>query len=130
MFPGFSDSMKRSRLLPEEVRSALSPLESQVLGLLKPGEEFSVRRVHERVSARKRVALTSVAVTLDRLYKMGLVDRRAETGRGGVHYLYTPRTSPREFERSMVKSAVDRLIERFGSTALAYFEERFGRRKR
>lgn len=119
--------MKRSSVLPPAVRRALSPLESRVLDLLPPGRTKTVREIHETLSGD--VALTSVAVTLDRLHKMGLVDRRAERCQGGIRYLYTPRSSPGEFERELVKSAVNRLIERFGSTAQTYFDERFGARR-
>lgn len=120
--------MKRSRLLPGELRGALSPLESRVLGLLSPAGARTVRDVHGRLGGD--AALTSVAVTLDRLHKMGLVERRAETCRGGIRYRYTARTSPRDFEKRLVESTVDNLIERFGPAALAYFEERFGKRRR
>lgn len=117
--------MKNSKLMPLELRKSLSPLESNLLNNLK--KEMSVRGLYAHVR-RSGVALTSVAVTLDRLYKKGLVDRRIEKGRGGLRYVYKLRQNREEFERSLVATTVDKLLDKFGSTALSYFQERFGKK--
>lgn len=122
--------VRKLRLHRKGVQMVLSPLEEDVLSVLWRKEEARVRDVHAHLSRKKRVALTSVAVTLDRLHKKKAVQRRVETGRGGPHYLYTPLNGRAEFERSIIDSAVNRLISSFGSSAVTYFNERFGRRGR
>lgn len=115
--------MKATRLFPQEVRQTMSPLERKVMDGLG-NRETSVRQIYGQMKGH--VPLTSIAVTFDRLYKMGLVARRVERGRGGLRYIYTRKQSTEDFERSIVESSVNKLLENFGSTAMSYFEKRFG----
>ena len=46
--------------------SLLSPLEQEVLQVLWPAKSLRVREIHEKL--KKKVALSSVAVILDRLF--------------------------------------------------------------
>ena len=103
----------------------LSPLESEVLRILWKQGDARVRDIYAALPRRRSVALTSVAVILDRLHRKGMVSRRAEAGRGGYHYIYSARASRQEFEHSVIERTVDKLIDNFGPTAVAYFNERF-----
>ncbi|MBI2574274.1 BlaI/MecI/CopY family transcriptional regulator [Candidatus Woesearchaeota archaeon] len=114
-----------------DFESVLSPLEQDVLKVLWPGREMKVRGIYEQLKPERKVALSSVAVILDRLFSKGVVDRRIETGRGGIRYVYFPLHDRKQFERSLIESTVDGLIDKFGSSAVSYFSERFAdRRKR
>ncbi len=103
----------------------LSPLESEILKVLWPGRKLKVREVYSKLKGKRKLALTSVAVLLDRLYDKGIVNRKIETGRGGIRYIYFPNKDKKEFEKSVVEAAVNSLISKFGSTAVNYFNERF-----
>ncbi|MFZ3077375.1 MAG: BlaI/MecI/CopY family transcriptional regulator [Candidatus Aenigmatarchaeota archaeon] len=105
----------------------LSPLENSILGVLwKSGEGMRVRELHAKL---KNIPLTSIAVTLDRLHKKSAVIRASEKGRGGTHYIYS--AIPKEsFQRSMVAGVMDRLVENFGSVAVNYFNEKYGKGKK
>ncbi len=108
----------------------LSPLEYDVACVLWgcPAKQLKVREIHAQLKKSKRgVPLTSVAVMLDRLHGKGIVSRTAEPGLGGYHYIYSTKASKKEFEQSLLANAVDRLIENFGSSAVAYFNERFSK---
>ncbi len=108
------------------IEALLSPLEADILRVLwSGGGEMLVRDVHGKLRKNKNVAITSVAVMLDRLHKRGVVSRQAKTGRGGAHYLYSARTDRAGFERSVVESVVNSLISNFGPSAVSYFGERF-----
>lgn len=107
---------------------ALSPLEEDILHVLWKKKEARVREIHARL--KKKAALTSIAVSLDRLHKKHAVTRRVETGRGGSHYVYAPLKTKDELQRSLVDSTVNRLISNFGGVAVTYFNERFGRRRK
>ncbi|MBI2971807.1 MAG: BlaI/MecI/CopY family transcriptional regulator [Candidatus Aenigmarchaeota archaeon] len=107
----------------------LSPLETEVLELLWKKESARVRDIYADLKPRRAVALTSVAVMLDRLHAKGVVERRAEPGRGGYHYIYAAKTSKEEFENTVIERTVDKLIDTFGKTAVAYFNERFRGKK-
>ena len=53
-------------------------------------------------------AYTTVMTTLDRLHKKGLLERTKE----GHAFLYVPRVSAREFERSIARQVLDMLLGR------------------
>ena len=106
--------------------SLLSPLEKDVLLVLWPDRKMRVREIHGKL--KKKVALSSVAVILDRLHDKGVVSRKVETARGGVRYLYYPTQDKAAFEKSVVEKTVNGLINTFGPTAVSYFNERFRKR--
>ncbi|MEK6843262.1 MAG: BlaI/MecI/CopY family transcriptional regulator [Candidatus Micrarchaeota archaeon] len=103
--------------------TVLSPLESDVLSKLWESGEMTVRDIHRLL--RGKCALTSVAVSLDRLFSKKLVSRKIVKGRGGIHYIYFARLNKAEFEKSIVSQAVDKLVERFGQSAVSYFNEKY-----
>jgi len=105
----------------------LSPLEQEVLKCLWDKEKMYVREMYNCLKGKRKVALTSIAVILDRLHKKGLVERTVETSRGGFRYLYGAAKNQVEFEKHMVENAVNGLITRFGKSALSYFNERFAK---
>ncbi len=106
--------------------AVLGPLESDILGVLWKSKEMTVRGIHSRLK-NKKYALTSVAVSLDRLFRKRLVTRKIATGRGGMHYIYLPKLDKDSFEKSVVQQAVDKLIGRFGQSAVSYFNEKYGK---
>ena len=108
--------------------SVLSPLEHDVLKMLWPDKKLKVRMIYEKLKGRRKVALSSVAVILDRLHERSIVDREVETGRGGIRYIYFPRKNKEQFEAAIVESTVNSLINRFGNTAISYFNERFSKK--
>ncbi|HSU72691.1 MAG TPA: BlaI/MecI/CopY family transcriptional regulator [Candidatus Binatia bacterium] len=107
----------------------LSPLESDVLRVLWPDRAMKVRQIYDVLKHKRKVALSSVAVILDRLHARGVVERSVETARGGMRYIYHPKKDRKEFEESVVETAVNKLIDAFGPTAVSYFHERFGKKK-
>ena len=116
-------------LKKKNIESVLSPLESDVIRILWKLEKARVREVHKLVKRRRQVALSSVAVILDRLHKREIVIREIEKGLGGGHYIYYPKTTKEGFERSIVDNTVNKLINNFGDVAVNYFHKRFSKRK-
>jgi predicted transcriptional regulator len=103
----------------------LSPLETQVLFILWKHKEMRVREIFVIIKKDQKVALTSIAVMLDRLHCKGIVERKVERARGGVRYVYFPLKTRKELERCVLEDSVNSMIERFGETAVSYFSERF-----
>ena len=108
----------------------LSPLEGDVLNVLWPNKEFRVRDIYKVLRRGRKVALTSVAVILDRLFEKGVVDRKIESARGGLRYMYFPKKDKKQFEKSVVEETVNKLISKFGNVAVSYFNERFVKGKK
>ena len=122
--------VNKLRLDKKGMRTLLSPLETDALLLLWKLDQARVRELHRLLKRNRRVALTSVAVILDRLHQKGMVSRTVEKGRGGGHYIYYPRSSRQEFEESVIDHTVNKLMTNFGNVAANYFYKRFaGRRK-
>lgn len=120
--------VNKLRLDRKGVQSFLSPLETDTLHILWKLETARTREVHRLLKRRRKVALTSVAVTLDRLHRKDIVIRTIENGRGGGHYIYSPKTSRQDFEESVVDNAVNKLINNFGPVAANYFYKRFSKK--
>ncbi len=108
----------------------LSPMETDVIKILwKNPRGMKVRNIYEKLKTRRKVVLTSTAVILDRLHSKKLVKREIEFGRGGDHYIYTPVMTENDFQKSVIDGTVNNIIEKFGPSAVSYFNERFGSKK-
>lgn len=118
-------AVSRIRLQKKGLQTLLSPLECDILEVLWKKEDAKVRDIYKVVRKKRKVALTSIAVILDRLHKRNLVMRKIESGRGGYHYIYGVKISRNDFEQSIIEKTVNKLIESFGSNAVNYFNERF-----
>ena len=103
-------------------------MENDVLSILWPDKKLKVRQIFESLKPRRKVALSSIAVILDRLFQKKIVGRKVETGRGGLRYVYFPKKTQEQFDESIVETTVNKLIDKFGGTAVSYFNERFSRR--
>lgn len=117
--------VEKIRFNKKGMNSLLSPLESETLDLLWKIEQAKVKDLHSVLKKNRKVALTSVAVILDRLHQKGIVSRDIEKGRGGGHYIYSAKSSRDELEESIVDNTVNKLISTFGPTAVNYFNKRF-----
>lgn len=118
---------KKNKRKADKFESVLSPLELDVLNVLWPSRKMRVREIYEILKPKKRVALSSVAVILDRLYEKGIVDREIETGRGGLRYIYFPLKDKKQFEKSIIEESVNKILDKFGQVAANYFNERFSK---
>ncbi|MEK6837082.1 MAG: BlaI/MecI/CopY family transcriptional regulator, partial [Nanoarchaeota archaeon] len=94
--------VKVSRIsLEKRGLGVLSPLENDVLRVLWRQEDVRVRDIYNVLRKRRKVALTSVAVILDRLHKKGVVKRRVQSGLGGYHYIYSSKADEALFAESV-----------------------------
>jgi len=122
--------LRKINLEKRGMHSFLSSLEADIMDLLWKNKKMRVRTIHSKLRKKRGIALTSVAVTMDRLYKKGLVKRDMEKGLGGIHYMYSPSKTRKQLERTILDSTIDKMIEVFGPSAVSYFDERFARRKK
>ncbi len=117
-------------MVSKGILEQLSPLEAEVFKAMTPGNKFRVRAVHSAVAKKQKVLLTSVAVMLDRLHEKGLVGRDTETCRGGTRYIYFLKKAHGQIEEDYIKQQVDRMISKFGDSAVSYFHKRFAEGKK
>ena len=123
--------MKLQALHPRhrDLRFVLGDLEAVVLRQLWGIENpVSVKDLQALVSEKRPVAVTTVATTLDRLYRKGLVSREL-VREGGPHYLYKARMTEGEFQYAVVDGVMKALLEGFNDVTVAYLAERIGMKR-
>lgn len=107
----------------------MGDLEAVVLRQLWDIENpVSVKDFQALVSEKRPVAVTTVATTLDRLYRKGLVSREL-VREGGPHYLYKARMTEGEFKYAVVDGVMQALLEGFNDVTVAYLAERIGTKR-
>lgn len=90
---------------PEKRR--LGPLEGHLLRALWKRGDATVRELLD--AGEVRSAYTTVMTTLDRLYKKGILERKAD-GRNRA-FRYRPRQTQQDFYRSLVGADLRRLLD-------------------
>ncbi|MCI4353287.1 MAG: BlaI/MecI/CopY family transcriptional regulator [Thermoplasmata archaeon] len=99
----------------------LGALETKVLASLRELEEAPARGVRARLSERgTRVAYTTVATILGRLWTKGLIRRRREPCRGGERFVY--RYAP-NLEHRYVSNLVKGVVRMFGPAGVVHLNE-------
>ena len=100
---------RRKRGSGDAVPSApeLSELQLAVMRVLWTRGEATVADVHAALLAERGLAPTTIATTLQRLEKRGVVDHFTQ----GRQFIYRPRVGEADVRRSMVGALTERLFE-------------------
>ncbi|MBO3803846.1 MAG: BlaI/MecI/CopY family transcriptional regulator [Candidatus Brockarchaeota archaeon] len=108
----------------ERLETIFGALEAKVMetiwGMRTPTR---VRDVYDKLRKEKKIAYTTVMSTMNTLFEKGLLDRKIAKGRGGLLYVYWPKRTRQEVERSAVKRVIDSLIRNFGDSVTSYLVE-------
>lgn len=98
----------------------LGSLETEVMVSLRDLKEGSARDVRRSLEERGiRVAYTTVATILSRLFAKGFVRRRRETCRGGERFVYRPG----EVEQKYLRNVLRGVVAMFGPTGVVHLNE-------
>lgn len=112
--------VKVERVEFDDKISPLSPLEEKIMNFLWENGPSHVSLISQNINA----SLSSVAATLDRLVKNGLVERRQERIDGRRKFVYYPKLSREEITRKFVENVLDKLVENFGEVVVEYFHKK------
>jgi len=105
----------------KKLETILGPLEADVLNTVyEMKKPVKVREVYEKMKKERKIAYTTVMSTMNTLFEKGLLDRRVVGGKGGLLYVYWPKMSRVEIERSAVKQIIDSLVKNFGEAVTSY----------
>ena len=108
----------------KDLEAILGPLEADVLNTVyEMGKPIRVREVYERLKGERKIAYTTVMSTMNTLFEKGILDRKVTEGRGGLLYVYWPKMTRSEIERSAVKHILDSLVKNFGEAVTSYLVE-------
>jgi predicted transcriptional regulator len=109
------------RVNGKDLEAILGPLEADVLNAVYDmGKLVRVREVYERMKGERKIAYTTVMSTMNTLYEKGILDRKVTEGRGGLLYVYWPKMTRAEIEKSAVKHIMDSLMKNFGEAVTSY----------
>ena len=70
------------------IKSELGPLELTIMQLMWKNTSSTVREIYELLSKERKIALTTISTTMNRLFKKELLTREIQTGKGGLYYTY------------------------------------------
>lgn len=108
----------------KDLEAILGPLEANVLNAVyEMGKPIRVREVYEKLKGERKIAYTTVMSTMNALFEKGILDRKVTEGRGGLLYVYWPKMTRSEIERSVVKHILDSLVKNFGEAVTSYLVE-------
>jgi len=122
-----SESIRWTGFKPYEknLLKVLGDLEADVLEALWKLKVAHVRDIHREVARKRKVAVTTVATVLDRLFEKGLVERELIRTRG-LYYEYRPSLSKRQLESTIVRDVLKGIFETFGDAAVSYLVNQVG----
>ena len=97
----------------------LSGLEQKIMEIVWEYNECSVRDVLLRLENKHKLAYTTIATILQRLYNKGLVTKKS-TKSG---YVYSYRVSRELYITNVAKNFLKKFLDSFGDTAVTSFAE-------
>ncbi|OGK20936.1 hypothetical protein A2866_00265 [Candidatus Roizmanbacteria bacterium RIFCSPHIGHO2_01_FULL_39_8] len=97
----------------------LGDLEQQVMNIVWKCNGCSVRDVVIEIKKKKKIAYTTVATILQRLFDKKVVDRKVQK----KGYWYFPRISKESYIKTLAKSFLQKMTHSFGDVAIASFAE-------
>lgn len=100
----------------------LGELESAVMEVLWTKSEQTVNEVEERLREKRDIAHTTVLTTLDRMYRKSYLTREKQA----KAFVYSPRYTRSEFERTMAQEVLGALIGHSAETTLSTFVDLIG----
>jgi len=100
------------------VQKSMSKLEQEVMIIIWNCKSCSVRDVMVKLTNSK-LAYTTVATILQRLYKKGIVMRKGQ----GVSFVYLPKISKEMYVKKLAQIFVKNFYSAFSDTAIVSFAE-------
>lgn len=99
--------------------ATLGALEKQVMHIIWQENSCSIRDVLTKLPTDKKLAYTTVATVLQRLYDKGLLKKKG----GKLGFIYSPKVTKASYSKKIARSFLTNFIDSFGDTAIASFAE-------
>lgn len=109
----------------DDLSKVLGDLEADIMKTIWTIKQGDVKTIHKHLKEERKVAITTVATVLDRLYAKGLVQREL-VKESGVRYVYSPAMTRSQFDSTVVRNVFKGLFESFGESAISYLVENTG----
>ncbi|NHJ24132.1 MAG: BlaI/MecI/CopY family transcriptional regulator [Candidatus Lokiarchaeota archaeon] len=99
------------------VKSELGPLELAIMQIIWSTKSSTVREIYESLSQERKIALTTISTTMNRLFNKGFLSREVDTGKGGLFYIYKAKETKKHFEKKVSENLADQIIKSYGNKA-------------
>ena len=99
--------------------TSLGELEQQIMDIVWEYKHCSARDVLTKLEHGKKLAYTTIATILQRLYDKRLLNRKEDKS----GYTYSPKVSKEKYTKNVAQSFLRKFIDSFGDTAIASFAE-------
>ena len=113
--------IKEFHLTRQGIYSVLGDLETELMEFIWDStKELTNRELLEMLNKKrsKLLEVSTINITMTRLYKKRLVDRRLESIRGGHHYLYLATMTKQAFICKISQYIIKHLQNSFGDNIL------------
>lgn len=99
------------------IKSELGPLELTIMQLMWKNNSSTVREIYELLSKERKIALTTISTTMNRLFNKDLLTREIQTGKGGLFYIYKVKETKKGFEQKISRNLAKQIVKSYGNTA-------------
>lgn len=99
--------------------NSLGELEQRIMDIIWNQKHCSARDILTKLEQEKKLAYTTVATILQRLYDKGLL-KRTEDKSG---YIYSPKVTRESYSKNIAQTFLKKFINSFGDIAIASFAE-------
>ncbi len=99
--------------------TSLGELEQEVMDIVWECKNCTTRDVLTRIEKDRKLAYTTVATILQRLYEKGLLTRKEDK----LGHVYSPKLSKESYSKNIAQTFLKKFINSFGDTAIASFAE-------
>lgn len=99
--------------------NSLGELEQKIMDILWKSKSSTSREILDMLEIDKKLAYTTIATILQRLYDKKLVTR-IENTRG---YIYSPKITKERYTKNVAQLFLKKFIGTFGDTAIASFAD-------
>ena len=100
------------------VQKSMSKLEQEAMVIIWNCKSCSVRDIMAKLTNSK-LAYTTVATVLQRLYKKGIVTRKGQ----GVSFIYLPKVTKETYAKKIAQIFIKNFYSAFSDTAIVSFAE-------
>lgn len=97
----------------------MSKLEQDVMGIIWKCKSCSVRDVMVKFISKKKLAYTTVATILQRLFEKGIVLRKSQ----GISFTYSPKITKETYSKKFAQAFIKNFFSSFSDTAIVSFAE-------
>jgi len=112
------------KLNEEGIKAVLPPLEAEIMEHMWKVKMATAGQVYEYMKEKHPdIRRSTISILMNRLCERGLLERHVERGRGGMRYVYSITTTREEFEKKVVQSILDALMQNFREATYAYLSK-------